>query len=65
MSNVNERNAVALADAIRADREKHDALRIRLEHLERQVAMYVNDVANLRQQIVLLQAARGRGPTAR
>lgn len=65
MSNVSERNAVALADAIRKDREKFDALRERLEHLERQVAMYASGVDLLRQQLVVLQAARGRGPTTR
>lgn len=63
MNSVNERNATALAAAIRSDREKFDALQIRLEHLERQVAMYVDEISTLKQRVALLQAARGNGAT--
>ena len=65
MSSVNERNAHALAGAIRADREKADALRERLVHLVRQVSMQAEAIASLQQRVALLQAARGHGATSR
>ncbi len=65
MNSVNERNASALAQAIKDDRVKFDTLRERVQHLEAQVAMQVEAVTTLQQWLAVLLASRGTGPTSR
>lgn len=65
MNSVNERNASALAQAIKDDRVKLDTLRERVQHLEAQVAMQVEAVTMLQQRLAVMLASRGTGPTSR
>jgi hypothetical protein len=65
MSSVNERNATALAEAIKADRLRMDAMQERITQMEKQLAMQVSTTLQLQQTITVLQATRSRGPTSR
>jgi uncharacterized protein YceH (UPF0502 family) len=62
---VHVRNARALAEAARGDREKSEALTARVAHLENQVAMLRQAIDQLTQRVALAFAGRGSGPTSR
>ena len=62
---VHLRNARALDERNKQDRVRHDELFLRVQHLERQLAMLHTDIATMRQQVLTLVASRGSGPTVR
>jgi hypothetical protein len=62
---VHFRNARALDERNKQDRVRHDELSARVQHLERQLAMLNADMATMRQQVIMLIASRGSGPTVR
>jgi len=64
MSEVDGRNIRALAQAAQADRSNHDALASRLRNLEGVVTMQSQAIAAMQQQLAVILASRGSGPTA-
>lgn len=59
------RNAQALAEAARGDREKSAALTARVVHLENQVTMLKQAIDTMQQRLAVAFAGRGTGPTSR
>lgn len=62
---VHLRNAKALDARNKQMTAEADALRERVQHLANQVAMLNSEVVQLRQQLTVLLASRGSGPTVR
>jgi hypothetical protein len=62
---VNSRNITALHEALKRERARTDELVGKQEHLARQVAMQSTEIATLRNQVVMVLASRGTGPTQR
>lgn len=62
---IHLRNAKALAEADRSERQAREQLADRVSHLENQVAMLTHDVARLRQNMTLAFTHRGPGPTVK
>jgi len=63
MSEVVQRNFRALAEGLQGVREGQDSLRQQNAKLESQLAAHAQRVNMLEQQITLLLANRGSGPT--
>lgn len=61
---VNEKNAVALAQAIRSLQDENAALNKRVEGLYASMSTMSGTVQQLRQQVAVLSATRGTGPTS-
>jgi len=59
------RNVRALDEAAKADRSRVDDVMARMRVIETQNAMLTVQLAELRQQLTVLLASRGSGPTVR
>jgi chaperonin cofactor prefoldin len=62
---VHLRNAKALDARNKQMTADADTLRQRVQHLENQLAMLNTGMADLRQQLTVLLASRGSGPTVK
>lgn len=60
---VHLRNAKALDARNKQMTAEADVLRQRLQHLENQVAMLRGELSQVQQQLTVMLASRGRGPT--
>ena len=62
---VNARNIQALHEAIKADRKKLATSEARVETLSKQVAMFQEDIQQLRGQFAMVIGRLGGGSTTR
>lgn len=64
MSKVDHRNILALAEALRLERDRVDTLVTRMGAQDKQNLMLAQDIVNLRSQVGLLLSRLGGGSTS-